>query len=135
MPTPDPRSTPYWRSRWWMPAFSLFLGAVVLSAMWIGGNRDEGLVSLLIFVALAAVFAFGGRSETVRGIGGPGRDERWAMIDLRATALAGTVVITVVIGAWLWELAHGDDGSPYSQIGAVGGLAYVLAVAFLRWRG
>ena len=135
MPTPDSRSTPYWRSRWWMPAFSLFLGALVLAAMWIGGDRDDGLLSFLIFVALAAVFAFGGRSETVRGLGGPGRDERWAMIDLRATAIAGTVVITVVIGAWLWEIAHGDDGSPYAQIGAVGGLAYVLAVAFLRWRG
>ena len=126
---------PFWRSRWWMPAFSLFLGAVVLAAMWIGGNPDDGLRSLVVFVALAALFAFGGRSDTIRGLGGPGRDERWAMIDLRATAIAGTVVITVVIGAWLWEIAHGDDGSPYAAIGAVGGLAYVIAVALLRWRG
>jgi hypothetical protein len=125
---------PWWRSRWWMPAFSLFLGALALAAMWIGGERDDGLRSLVIFVLLAAVFAFGGRSETVSGLGGPGRDERWAMIDLRATAIAGTVVIVAVLGAWLWELAHGDDGSPYAALGAVGGLAYILAVAFLRRR-
>ena len=124
----------WWRSRWWMPAFSLFLGALVLAAMWIGGERDGALKSFAIFVVLAALFAFGGRSDTLRGLGGPGRDERWAMIDLRASAFAGLVVIVVLGGAWLWELAHGDDGSPYSQIMAVGGVSYILAIAFLRWR-
>ena len=39
-----------------------------------------------------------------------------------------------IIGAWLVEVAQGQDGSPYTQLGAVGGLAYILAVAFLRWR-
>jgi hypothetical protein len=38
-------------------------------------------------------------------------------------------------GAWLYELANGDDGSPYGQLLAVGGIAYIAAVAFLRWRG
>ena len=117
-----------------MPAVSLFLGALVLAAMWIGGDRDDGLKSFGVFVAVAALFAFGGRSDTLRGLGGPGRDERWAMIDLRASAFAGLVVIVVLGGAWLWELAHGHDGSPYSQIMAVGGVSYILAIAFLRWR-
>jgi hypothetical protein len=125
----------WWRSRWWMPAFSLFLGALVLAAMWIGGDRDSGLMSFAIFVGLAALFAFGGRSETLRGLGGPGRDERWAMIDLRASAMAGLVMITVVAGAWLWELANGDDGRPYAGILAVGGVAYIVAIAVLHWRG
>ena len=128
-------SPEWWRSRWWMPAFSLFLGALVLAAMWIGGSRDDGLLSFALFVAIAALFAFGGRSETLRGLGGPGRDERWAMIDLRATAFAGLVIILVLTGAWLWELAHGDDGGPYGQVMAAGGVAYLIAVAFLRWRG
>ena len=92
----------WWRSRWWMPAFSLFLGVLVLTAMWIGGERDGGLKSFAIFVALAALFGLGGRSDTLRGLGGPGRDERWAMIDLRATAFAGLIVIVALAGAWLW---------------------------------
>ena len=44
------------------------------------------------------------------------------------------VVILVIIGAWLVEVAQGRDGSPYTQLGAVGGLAYILAIALLRWR-
>jgi hypothetical protein len=126
---------PWWRSRWWMPGFSLFLGVLVAGAMWIGGNEGDAVFSFLLFVALAALFAFGGRSDTISGLGGPGRDERWAMIDLRATAFAGLVVIFVLIGAWLWELAHGRDGSPYTQVCALGGIAYVLAIAVLRVRG
>jgi hypothetical protein len=56
------------------------------------------------------------------------------MIDLRATAFAGVVVLVMLSGAWLWELANGDDGSPYGQFLAVGGVAYILVIAFLRWR-
>jgi hypothetical protein len=39
-----------------------------------------------------------------------------------------------VIGAWLYEVANGEDGSPYSQLGAIAGVAYVIAVAVLRRR-
>ena len=128
------RDKPFWRSRWWMPLFSLALGAAIFAAFAIGGDTGQGAVSFGIMAALAALFFFGGRSETLRGLGGPGRDERWAAIDLRASAAAGFVVLTVIIGAWLWEVANGDDGSPYVQLGAVGGLAYVVAVAVLRRR-
>ena len=122
------------RSRWWMPGFSLFLGAIMLVAFTIGDNVGQGLISLGIMAVLAAIFAFGRRSETLQGIGGPGRDERWAMIDLRATAMTGLVTITFVIGAFLYEVASGEDGEPWSQIGAIAGLSYVISVALLRWR-
>jgi hypothetical protein len=127
-------SRPWWRSRWWMPAFSLFLGALMFGAFAIGGNAGQGAFSFGVMAAVGALFLFGARSETLQGLGGPGRDERWAMIDLRATALAGTVTITVIIGAFLYEVADGHDGSPYSQLGAVAGVAYVLGVLLLRRR-
>jgi hypothetical protein len=117
-----------------MPGFTLALGAIVFAAFAIGGNAPDGATACIVFVVLAAAFAFGTRSETLQGLGGPGRDERWAMIDLRATALSGLVTILVVLGAWLWEIAHGRDGSPYAEIGAVAGISYVLAVALLRLR-
>jgi hypothetical protein len=123
------------RSRWSMPAFCLFLGAVMFGAFAIGDDVGQGLVSFGIMAALGAVFLFGRRSETLQGLGGPGRDERWAMIDLRATAIAGAMTIVFAIGAWLYEVARGEDGTEFALVCAVAGLSYVIAVALLRWRG
>jgi hypothetical protein len=122
-------------SRWWMPLFSLALGLIMFGAFAIGGSVGDGVFAFGVMAVLAAVFAIGAtRSETLGGLGGSGRDERWAMIDLRASAAAGLVLILAVIGAWLYEIANGRDGSPYGQLGAVAGVAYVIAVAVLRWR-
>ena len=124
------------RSRWWLPAVSLALGVLMLAAFMIGGDTAGGLQSFGVMAAVAALFAFGAsRSETLGGLGGPGRDERWAMIDLRASALAGFVLITVVIGAFLYEIANGDDGQPYSQLGAIAGVAYIVGLVIGRMRG
>ena len=130
-----PTTPNYMRSRYFMPLFTLFLGALVFTAFAIGGDLTNGLFAIPLFVGIAAVFFFARRNETIQGLGGPGRDERWAMIDLTATAATGAVLIAVVIGCWLVEIAKGHDGSPYGQLGAVAGLAYILAVAILRKRG
>jgi drug/metabolite transporter (DMT)-like permease len=127
-------TTMHRRGRWWIPLFSLGLGGVILAAFAIGGNVGDGLLSFGVLAGLAAVFAFSGRSETLSGLGGPGRDERWSMIDLRASAASGLALIGVLIGCWLYELARGHDGSPYGELLAVGGIAYIVAIGFLRWR-
>jgi len=127
-------SKPFYRSRGWLPAFSVVLGLLMLGAFWIGGDVGSGFAALGVMVAVGALFLFGGRSETLRGLGGPGRDEHWAMIDIHATALAGMVLIAAIIGAFLVEIASGGDGSPYGQFAAVGGIAYILFVAILRAR-
>ena len=77
----------------------------------------------------------GGRSETVRGLRGDGRDERFAMLDLRATAIAGLALIIAVIVAFSSTVARGHSGEPYDWLGAIGGLAYIAAVIVLRVRG
>ena len=122
------------RSKWLMPVFAVALGLVMFTAQWIGGHPVAGLGSLAIMTAFGALFLFGGRSETIRGLRGDGRDERFQQIDVHATAIAGMVVITAIIVAFVVELAQGHDGSPYAWLGAIGGLAYVIAVAVLRWR-
>ena len=130
----ESRGRPYWRSRWWMPGCSLFLGTLMFGAWTIGGSPGEGVFAFAVMAVLAGVFFFGRRSDTLQGLGGPGRDERWQMIDLQASAASGLVLITVVIGAWLYEIATGGDGSPYTALGAIAGVAYVIAVAVLRHR-
>jgi hypothetical protein len=122
-------------SRWFLPAFSLGLGLVVLLASWLGGQVSSGLIGLAIMAGFAAFILAAGRSETIRGLRGDGRDERFAQIDLRATAIAGLTLIIALIVSWLVEIARGHSGSPYDWLCAIGGLAYALAVAFLRWRG
>jgi hypothetical protein len=122
------------RSKWFLPLFSLALGLGFFAVQWIGGNPREGLVSLAIMAGFGALILFGGRSETIRGLRGDGRDERFRQIDIHATALAGIAVITAIIVAFGVELARGHDGQPYAWLGAIGGLAYLVAIVVLRLR-
>ena len=56
-------------------------------------------------------------------------------IDIRARAVSGLVVMVAMTGGWLYELAQGRDGSPYGQLLAIGGVAYVAAFVVLRRQG
>jgi len=124
------------KSKWFLPAFATVLGLVVLGANAIGGHPGLGLAEFGIMFAFGAfVLLAGGRSETIRGLRGDGTDERFAMIDLRATAFSGLVVIVTLIVAWLIQIALGRSGEPYDWLCAVAGLAYLAGVGYLRWRG
>jgi hypothetical protein len=123
------------RSRWFLPLFSVALGVVLFVAQWIGGNARSGAVSFGIMAAFGALVLLGGRSETIRGLRGDGRDERFRQLDIHATALAGLAVIIAIIAAFVVELARGRDGSPYGWLGAVAGVAYLIAIVVLRLRG
>ena len=123
------------RSKWFLPAFSLVLGLVMLAVSWLGGSLGQGLISLAVLAAFGLIILLAGRSETVRGLRGDGRDERFAQIDLQATALSGLAVIVALIVAWLVATARGQSGSPYGWLLAIAGLTYLLAVAWFRWRG
>jgi hypothetical protein len=123
------------RSKWFVPSFCLVLGLVMLAVSWLGGSPGAGAVSLGIMVAFGLFVLLAGRSETIRGLRGDGRDERFAQIDLRATAVSGLVLIVTMIVAWLVEIARGRSGDPYGWLLAIAGLSYVLAVAVFRWRG
>ncbi len=128
------RSRGITRSKWFLPSFSLVLGLVVLAASWLGGHPAEGAISLAVLAAFGLFFLLAGRSETIRGLRGDGRDERFAQIDLQATAAAGLAVLVALIVAWLVATARGQSGSPYDWLLAISGLTYALAVAYFRWR-
>jgi len=123
------------RSKWFLPAFSLVLGLVMLAVSWLGGSLGQGLISLAVLAGFGLIVLLAGRSETIRGLRGDGRDERFAQIDLQATALSGLAVIVALIVAWLVATARGQSGSPYGWLLAIAGLTYLLAVAWFRWRG
>src|SRR5262245_30590605 len=120
------------RSKWFVPAFAVALGVIVFVAQWIGGDPQGGLVSFAILAGFGALILLGGRSETIRGLRGDGRDERFRQIDIHATAFAGVVVIVAIIIAFVVDLARGHNGSPYGWLGAIAGIAYLAAVTVFR---
>jgi len=129
------RSQAICRSRWFTPLICVAAGIVMFAVSWLGGQFAGGLISLAILAAFGLVILLlTGRSETVRGLT-VGRDERFAQLDLRATAVSGMVVLLAALVAWLVATARGQSGSPYGWLLAIGGLAYLIAFAFFRWRG
>jgi hypothetical protein len=117
------------------PLFALALGVVVFIAQWIGGDPRSGLVSFAIMAGFGLLVLLGGRSETIRGLRGDGRDERFRQIDIHATAIAGLAVISAIIIAFLVDVARGHSGATYGWLGAIAGLAYLGAVIAFRIRG
>jgi hypothetical protein len=122
------------KSKWFVPATALAMGLVIFAAQWAGGDPSGGVVSLAILIGAGAIFLFGGRSETIRGLRGDGRDERFRDMDIKATALSGMAIISAIIVAFVVELARGEDGMPYAWLGAIGGLTYIVAIVALRLR-
>ncbi len=123
------------RSKWFVPLFAVALGLAFCAAQWIGGDRSGGFVSLAILAAVGVLILVGGRSETIRGLRGDGSDERFRQLDTRATAIAGIAVSWAILVAFIVEMARGQDGTPYSWLGAIAGIAYLVAVVGLRMRG
>lgn len=120
---------------WATPALALTIGVGYLAAAWAGGHPAMGVFMLAVMVVAAiGSVLFARRSETVQGLMDH-RDERLTTIDLTATAAAGMAVIAADLIAFVVELARGGDGMPYAWLGAVGGVAYVVAVVVLRLRG
>ncbi|MBV9099465.1 MAG: hypothetical protein JOZ46_03550 [Candidatus Dormibacteraeota bacterium] len=121
--------------KWVLPSLSLAAGVAYFIAATLGGKLQLGLEMFGIMVVFgAALLLFGGRSETIRGLRGDERDERFAMIDLRATAYTALVLILVIVGAFIYELARGRSGAPYFWLGALAGVTYLVSVAVLRLR-
>ena len=126
---PTERRNPL-RSKWFLPLFAVFLGVVFFAAQAIGGDPGGGAISFAILAVFGLAVLLGGRSETIRGLRGDGRDERFAKMDIHATAVSG---LAVIVG-FLVEIAQGKDGMPYAWLGAVGGLVYLAAIVVFRLR-
>jgi hypothetical protein len=122
-------------SKWTLPIFCAGMGAIMFGASAAGGKPGLGVALFVIMAVVGLVVLLGGASETVRGLRGDGRDERFEMVDLRATAFSGLVASFGVIGGFLFEIAHGRSGMPFTWLGALAGIAYVAAVVVLRLRG
>ncbi len=123
------------RSKWTLPGLSLVIGLVYLGSEVIGGRPLLGVEMFGIMAVAGAAILLGGRSETIRGLRGDGRDERFATLDTRATANTALVIILALLAGFAFEIAHGRSGMQYVWPCAVGGLTYIASVIYLRIRG
>jgi hypothetical protein len=131
--TPDRRAT---RNRWLVPGLGVLLGLVLFAAQAARGEVRAGLVSLAILTGYAAVLAvLAGRSETFSLLRGDSVDERADLIQQRALAFTGGVLVVVLVVGFLVQVARGaDDAITWAGLGAVGGLSYAGALAVLSRR-
>jgi hypothetical protein len=123
------------RSKWYLPLLAVGLGIATFVALWVGGNAEGGIYSGAVLVAFGLfILVAGAYSETIRGLRGDGKDERFRMIDAHATAFAGVVLMITLVVLWIVEVTQGKDGNPYGALSALAGVSYLVGVAFMRWR-
>ncbi|MDQ3286532.1 MAG: hypothetical protein M3P92_12700 [Actinomycetota bacterium] len=122
------------KKKWVTPLVCVLLGLVFLAVLWASGNPGAGLGSLAIMAGYGLLLSMGGRSEIVRTLRGQAPDERYGMFDLRATAITGTVTLSVLVGGALYELARDGDPSTYVLIIAVAAVTYLASLLWLGWR-
>ena len=128
-------SRQFWRSRWWMPGFCLFLGDARRRRVPARRRPWMALWGFGLMVGLGALAFFGRRSETIQGLSGPGpgralghdRPDRDRLRRPRPDHAR-------CIGMWLYEIANGRDGNPYGLSAAIAGVAYLAGVAWGRFR-
>lgn len=121
-------------TRWLVPAIALAAGLGYFVAGLVGGELGFGIFGLALMASAATACVVLARySETMAALLDR-RDERINGIDLTATAFAGVVLIVVDLVLFMIDVARGADGSPYYQLGAAGGLAYLAALIYLRIR-
>ncbi|MGH2363201.1 MAG: hypothetical protein ACRDHX_00935 [Chloroflexota bacterium] len=119
---------------WATSAFCLAMGGVFWAAAAIGRQGSVGAGMFGILTAAAVLLVVAGRTEFVSGLMGANRDERWQLIDLRATAITAIVLILALFGGFVNELVQGHTGAPYTWLAATGGLTYALAVTVFAKR-
>lgn len=120
--------------RWAVPGFAVAIGLGYLVAGLAGGQPGFGVGGLVLMLVVGAGFVLATRvSETAAGLADR-TDERINSLDRDASLFAGMVLLATVLAMFMVEVARGHEGSPYYQLGALGGVSYIAALAWLRVR-
>ena len=123
-------------TQWVMPIFGVGL-AVLIAAAELARHASpiEALVAFVIVAGYAlAVGVLQSRSDVASVLSGLPGDERWASINMRALAVAAQVVAVVLVIAFVVVQFGGGDATPYALLGAVFGVSYLGALAWIRSR-
>ena len=121
-------------TRWAVPGVAALAGGAYLVAGLLGDDVSFGVFGLVLMLGAGVAFVLAATwSETAAGLRDR-TDERINELDRSASLTAGMVVLCAVLVMFVVEVAQGEDGSPYSALGALGGLSYVASLTWLRYR-
>ena len=122
------------RTRWAVPGVAVLAGLAYFVAGVMGDDLGFGIFGLALMLGAGIAFVVASKwSETAAGLRDR-TDERINQIDQSATVVAGMTVLFAVLAMFMVEIAQGKDGSPYYQLGALSGVTYVVALAWMRFR-
>ena len=119
---------------WAVPVCAVLLGVGYLAAGLRGGQPGFGVFGLVLMCLVATVFVLAGRRSETMAFLRDQRDERVNHIDAAASRAAGSVVLCAIVVAFMVQIARGHSGSPYYQLGALGGVTYVVSLVYLMRR-
>jgi hypothetical protein len=91
-----------------------------------------GVVILVAFIG--SIWVFQTRSETASALAGKPVDERWQLIDQRSMAVATAVGLFAAAGGFAVMEALGRDNWQFAVMALVLSGAYLVGMAWYRWR-
>ncbi|WP_436771884.1 hypothetical protein [Yinghuangia sp. YIM S09857] len=123
-------------SRWSVLATACLIGGAMSVVAAVNGRAFLAVAMPLIVIGYAlAVTVLGRRSDIAAQLGGREDDERRRLINLKATAASGGVMVIATLVGCLVQLARGDVGGPFTWLAAAGGVSYMAAAAYYTRRG
>lgn len=113
--------------KWWFIVYSFGLGLVVAAAAWAGDQPGVAIFAIPWLTLFGVVLAFTpfGRLRT------GSRDEGENTISNEAVIYSAYAMLAVVLIGWLWSVARGEPSPEVTVVAAVGGFAYLVALAVL----
>lgn len=111
-------------------------GLAIGAAEWVsGGGPGMTLLMAAIPIAYAAVvYSLARHHATASVLAGEPQDERWAAINLEASAWTLGLTAVVLLGAFIWTYMSGGQWLPFALIGAVIAVTYVASLLYLQAR-
>lgn len=112
----------------------ILVAAAVTASFWFSSGWATGLgVGAWMSTMVAGIHLGRRRNDALRTISGVG-DERTRSLYTRSTAVAGTVVSTVIAAWWFVTVIRGEPDSTLFTLWLVFSFSFFLAAVYLSWK-
>ncbi|MEV0373151.1 hypothetical protein AB0I10_25570 [Streptomyces sp. NPDC050636] len=115
-------------TRWAVLGLTVVGGVVMGVVMAVRGETALAIALPLIIIGYGlTVTLSAGRSDVAAQLSGHEEDERRGVINMRAGAMTGNVLMLALVCGTFYELVRGEFGGTFTWLSAVGGITYVAS--------